>query len=90
MSTKAQLPVQEKPMASEPHIAQITFPDGNVVAARRSQSHPGSYEVISFVPQHEPLIAFTGTRSLVLSAIELARRQLQAEIASPLVSRAVH
>jgi hypothetical protein len=77
-------------MATEPHIAQITFPDGNVVAARRSQSHPGSFEVISFVPTHEPLIAFTGTRSLVLCAIELARRQLEAETATARLSRALH
>ena len=59
-------------MSSERHIAEITFPDGNVVAARRSRAHPGSYEVISFVATHEPLVAFTGTRSLALSAIELA------------------
>jgi hypothetical protein len=76
-------------MAAQTHIAQITFPDGNVVAARRSQSHPGSYEVISFVARHEPIIAFIGTRSLVLSAIEFARRQLEAEI-GPKSSLAVH
>jgi hypothetical protein len=77
-------------LSSETHIAQITFPDGNVVAARRSQSQPGSYEVISFVPMHEPLIAFTGPRSLALSAIELARRQLEAEIATARSAGALH